>query len=81
MDHDFPSKGGADANFDVAFSKTPVKGASEPNTGRSVQKEVSKPNVAGDNEEFVIDKVVHHKGNRNRRHKFANVSELLFKVR
>ena len=65
----------------MAFSKTPTKNASETVTERSVQKESDKPSVAGDTEEFVIDKVVDHKVYRNRRHKFANVGELLFKVR
>ena len=64
----------------MAFSKTPIKNASEAVTERSLQKDFDKPSIAGDTEEFVIDKVVGHKVNRNRRHKFANVGELLFKV-
>lgn len=72
--------GRVDANFDVAFSKTPTEDASNADTDRSVRKEVDKRGVSGDTEEFVIDKVVDHKVNRNRRHKLANVGELLFKV-
>ena len=75
--------GGNDAEAHQ-FNSTPSRdGANEPEAiSKSQEKAASSyPSVVVDTEEFVIDKVVDHKLNKNRRHKFANVGEPLFRVR
>ena len=67
-----------------SFSSTPSRdGANESEAiSKSQEKEASSSHsVVVDTEEFVIDKVVDHKLNKNRRHKFVNVGEPLFRVR
>ena len=84
VDRDFPSKGGGDDAEAHQFNSTPSRdGANEPEASSKSQEKAasSSPSVVVDTEEFVIDKVVDHKLNKNRRHKFANVGEPLFLVR